>query len=130
MPFYTWSRKNIPFQIEGMVRHPGKYKAIDTLRQEVEAAVGEENENEKYLCVLDVRKLSNKSKNRQETGDPRYFIIGGWLPAADVWKLAAAPKSVVLDNLHPAMKVLYEIPVQMKKVLLLICLLVKNYTQN
>ena len=107
MPFYTWSRKNIPFQIEQMVRHPGKYKAIDTLRQEVEAAVSKEDPNEKYLASWMMENYPTKVRVNEE-GNPEYFIMGGWLPAADVWKLGAAPKRVVVDNLHPALKVLYE----------------------
>ena len=108
MPFYTWTRKNIPFQVEGMIKHPGKYKAVDTLRQEIEAAVDKEDKNERYLASWMVENYPTKVKVDEKTGEARYFIMGGWLPAADVWKLAAAPKRVVVDNLHPALKILYE----------------------
>jgi len=100
MPFYTWSRKNIPFQIENMIKQPGKYKAIDTAQREIEASVEEADPNEKLLAKWMLINMPTKVKLDEE-GKPQYFILGGWLPAADVWKLAAAPASVPTDLLHP-----------------------------
>jgi len=108
MPFYTWTRKNVPFQIEQMIKKPGRYKAVDTLRQELESAISEEDTNERYLASWMIENYPTKVKIDEETGDPRYFILGGWLPAADAWKLAAAPARVFKDNLHPGIKLIYE----------------------
>jgi len=39
MPFYTWSRKNIPLQLESLVTSPEKANKINILRQNLQAGV-------------------------------------------------------------------------------------------
>jgi len=103
-PFYTWTRKNIPFQIENIIKHPGKYKAIDTLRQEVEAAAGPEDKNEKYLADWMLANYPMKIRVNEDN-QTEYFLLGGWFPGADVWKLASKPETVPKDLLHPLLKI-------------------------
>jgi len=100
MPFYTWSRKNIPFQLEQMIKQPGKYKAVDTAQREIEASVEEANPNEKLLAKWMLINMPTKVR-LDDDGKPQYFLLGGWLPAADIWKLASAPATVPTDLLHP-----------------------------
>lgn len=37
-PFYTWTRKNIPFQIKALASHPGRYAAFPKTMEESEAS--------------------------------------------------------------------------------------------
>lgn len=103
VPFYTWSRKNLPLQVEHMVKSPGKYKAIDTIRQEIEANVNEPNEY--VLADWMLENYPIRIKIDETDGKPRYFLLGGWLPAADVWSIAADPQQMVLNQITPLIKV-------------------------
>ena len=40
IPFYTWTRKNIPAQIESMLKHPERYQKITTARENIEFGHG------------------------------------------------------------------------------------------
>jgi len=116
MPFYTWSRKNIPLQVEQMIKHPGRYKGVDTVRMNVENTnYSPEDPNEYVLndWMLESYPMRVGWENvPQADGSskrlPRYFLFGGWLPAADVWKLASAPQQLVIDNITPLIKAVGE----------------------
>ena len=107
MPFYTWTRKNIPLQVEAMLKSPGKYKAIDTMRQEIEANT--QDPNEYVMADWMLENYPIRVKIDETDGKPRYFMLGGWLPAADLWSLASNPPQVFLDLLTPLVKTPLEI---------------------
>jgi hypothetical protein len=106
MPFYTWSRKNIPLQAEQMVRHPGKYKAVDTTRQEIEANTDDPGDRALGNWLLE--NYAVRMKIDKEDGQPRYLLLGAWLPAGDIWKLAAMPDRIATDLAHPVYKGAFE----------------------
>ena len=45
-PFYTWTRKNIPFQVKMIMQHPGRYAAFPKMAQEAELASGADPDRE------------------------------------------------------------------------------------
>lgn len=45
MPFYTWSRKNIPFQVKKIVSSPGQFSAFPKLEEESEQSAGGDKGN-------------------------------------------------------------------------------------
>lgn len=112
MPFYTWSRKNIPLQATEMVKHPGRYKAVDTIRMEVENNTEVPDDPNEYVLhdwMLDAYPTRIRMKPIvQEDGSaknaPEYFVMGGWLPAADIWKLVSKPQQLFVDMLSPLIK--------------------------
>ena len=105
-PFYTWSRKNIPFQVEQMVRNPGKYKAVDTARREIEANT--DDPGDKALGNWLLENFDVRVKIDKEDGLPRYLLLGAWLPAGDIWRLAASPDRLATDLAHPVYKAFFE----------------------
>ena len=109
MPFYTWSRKNIPFQAEMMLKHPGKYKAVETLRNEIESTT--DAPDERLLADWFLSGYPTRVKVNKETGIAEYFLANNWLPAADIWKLASMPGQLFMDMLHPMIKVPIEFAV-------------------
>jgi len=46
-PFYTWIRKNIPLEIEQLIKQPGKFAAVGKTKAEIESV--SERPEEKYL---------------------------------------------------------------------------------
>lgn len=107
IPFYTWSRKNIPFQIENMVKHPGKYKAVDSMRREIEARQPEMETEERWLSQMFLENYPTRI-GFDKQGNPKYFLLGTWLPAGDVIRFATAPQELIKDGLHPLIKTGYE----------------------
>lgn len=113
MPFYTWTRKNVPFQIKHMLQNPGKYKALDTLRQNVEMASDEPEHPTEYLLRDYLTsnypmRVGWKTVIDPDTGEekryPMYFMFGGVLGSGDVWRLASMPTKSILDMVSPLIK--------------------------
>lgn len=106
LPFWTWSRKNIPLQAQQLVAHPGRYKAVDTIRREIEANTPDQGEYNMANYMLD--NYPTRVRIDKESGNPEYFLLGSWLPAADLWKVASDPGKLGLDLLHPGAKAALE----------------------
>jgi hypothetical protein len=51
MPFYTWSRKNIPLQLESIVTHPDKVNKINLFKENIQsqAQVPDQGEMPEYI---------------------------------------------------------------------------------
>lgn len=49
VPFYTWTRKNLPLQIEGMLTNPKAYNAFGHVKRNVELGVEEEQTVPSYV---------------------------------------------------------------------------------
>lgn len=86
MPFYTWSRKNIPLQAQAMLQRPGRYKAYDTVMQNIEANT--EDPGEYALAGWMLENVPTRVRIDPEDGMPRYLMHGNLIPAADIMKMA------------------------------------------
>lgn len=105
MPFYTWTSKNIPLQIQQFVENPGKFSKIATAKKDVESGVPVPNE--KYMSDYIQSNAPIRTKV-DENGNTMYFLAGAWLPAAQAITFLSDPVSNTLGMVTPALKLPYE----------------------
>lgn len=81
MPFYTWSRKNIPLQLEALVTTPEKINKLNLLKQNIEAGVEKPSEYDVPDYVKDQMPvyISNPI-----TGKSTAIPLSGIIPFADL----------------------------------------------
>lgn len=108
-PFYTWSRKNIPLQIENIIKQPGKYAAVAKVKGAIES--GETGKpNEKFMADWMSRNSPIYFGTDKETGNATYFLLGAWLPAADLMKMGD-PLTEIASMVSPLFKVPAELAI-------------------
>jgi len=83
LPFYSWSRKNIPLQIEHMLTKPYKYSRVGQAIRGVERK-GTEKEIENMPGWMKERLAIPLFKKNDQVYN---MVLENWLPAADVNKL-------------------------------------------
>jgi len=97
MPFYTWTRFNIPLQAQAVVQNPIPFvrlsEVVNTVRQKgIPFGAGEGFEErtarlrgeDRQLLPEFVREAVGIPVRIAASGDPEYFLLAGWLPAADL----------------------------------------------
>lgn len=96
MPFYTWSRKNIPYQIQSFINDPRKYEYLNKARLNAQDAVGLNDDNipdyMKESFTLPVSGANGKGK-----------MLGLNLPVGDLTKLSKPGKTLV-DSVSAVLK--------------------------
>lgn len=102
-PFYTWSRKNIPLQVEQMINQPQKYVPLMKL-------LGKRDEEDllrlKYANPTLYERLPVELRRDNDT--ITYVPLEGLIPAADLGKIAE-PQTLLFDLLNPYIKTPMEI---------------------
>ena len=73
VPFYTWMRKNIPLQVEQMVKQPGKFAGLEKVRNEIERASENQKDPEKYLPSWMKNQYTIRMPWKNGTGDYAYL---------------------------------------------------------
>ena len=101
-PFYTWTRKNIPLQLEQLLTQPGKQVKIARLAGATEAEA-EEPVPRELLPPWLARRMPIRVGSGKE-GRPRFLALEGTVPLADVGKLGR-PLWAAGEMLSPILKV-------------------------
>lgn len=96
MPFYTWSRKNIPFQIQSFINDPRKYAAVNKARLNAQDVVGLNDNN-----VPDYMKENFSIPFYGSEGKGK--MLGLNLPLGDLTKLSN-PGKVLVDSASSLIK--------------------------
>jgi hypothetical protein len=97
MPFYTWSRFNIPLQAQALVHNPRPFvrlsEIVNTVRQKgfpvgagegFEERVSKLRAEDRELLPDFIKEAIGIPFRLAPSGDPEYFLLGSWLPAADL----------------------------------------------
>lgn len=100
-PFYTWTRKNIPLQLENAVTQPGKFATIPKTTEAIESQV--EKPNEKYLGDY-IRDNVGVRVGTDKEGNTLYFLMGNWLPAAQAVDFLSQPTENFVMMVSPFFK--------------------------
>jgi hypothetical protein len=89
-PFYTWSRKNIPLQIEAMITEPGKTAVLPKIKSAIEYGK-EQPKNESEVVppwIYDRMPIRfGKSKGPEGRDEYKYLPLESFIPFADISKL-------------------------------------------
>jgi len=101
VPFYTWTRKNIPLQLGQLVKQPAKFAAIPKVTNMIENNV--EKPNEKYLGDYIKDNVGIRVGNDKE-GNTMYFLLGSWLPAAQAIDFLSQPTENLVTSVSPFLK--------------------------
>ena len=99
VPFWTWTRKNVPLALETLVTQPGKVSALGKVQAEAEKQI-EEGLDRKYVSDF-IRDGLGVPMRKGEGGKVEYFLMKGWVPTAD---LAKIDPQEMFGMLHPALK--------------------------
>jgi hypothetical protein len=105
-PFYTWTRKNIPLQLEHLIREPGKFAGLEKVVRAVEKlSMGDTKPaNEKYLSDYIKNNTAMRVGYNPETKTYNYFLLGNWLPAYQALDFLAQPLENIMAMATPLIK--------------------------
>ena len=83
-PFYTWTRKNMPLQIEQLIQQPGKFAGIPKIREAIEESQGGRPNS---VFMSDFLKEGFAIRTRKNGTQEEFFLLRNWLPATDILEL-------------------------------------------
>jgi len=98
-PFYSWTRFNLPLQLESLVNRPSRFQALGDIVAAVERDQNAPSDIDR-LAADWVKRNSGIIVENDEDGNPRYFLLGGWIPAADINKIAN-PMWTIFNEMSP-----------------------------
>jgi len=110
MPFYAWTRFNLPLQLEMLVQSPQKFTRVWKGKNVIEDRA--ENPTPDEISEADwLKKTANvRLKYNDKTGNYEYFVMESWWPAADVGKMfSSRAGQELLNMMNPFPKVASEL---------------------
>jgi len=100
MPFYTWTRKNIPLQIEALIKDPARQTKLIKFKNNVEVYSGDDKTN---ALLPEYMQNASPVFIGKKDGKVRYIKLEGFLPTADINRLSE-PAQEMLALFSPILK--------------------------
>jgi len=100
------TRKNVPLQLQHLLTRPAKFTGVEKARQAVQYAVGGDPPDETLLPDW-MRNNWPIRVHEYAPGQYSYFLLGSWLPAADIGRLFD-PAAMATGMLTPIFKAPFE----------------------
>ena len=97
-PFYTWTSKNLPLQLEGLITQPAKYALPHKIVSLIESGI--EVPNEKYMSEYITENIPVRIRKNKE-GNTEYFLLGNWLPYASAIDILSHPIDTIIQMATP-----------------------------
>jgi hypothetical protein len=100
-PFYAWSRKNIPAQLEAIIKNPDRIARMHSAMQGFEGS----NQPEEEVFLNGWMKENFPLRIKQgKDGKHRYFTMRNWLPLVDIGEVMNI-QDMALDQATPFAKI-------------------------
>jgi hypothetical protein len=111
MPFYTFTRKNVPLQLDQLLKQPGKFANLEKGVRAIESfGMGDSTPaNEKYLSDYIKNNTAMRVNYNPDDKSYNYFLLGNWLPAYQAMDFIAQPTENLIGMISPLMKTPFEI---------------------
>jgi hypothetical protein len=106
-PFYTWTRKNVPLQLEQLIAGPEKYAALPKVIELIESGIADPK-TDKYLNQYITENIPVKI-GTDDKGNTQYFLMGSWLPAASAIDFLSQPIDSLIQMGTPLLKTPFEL---------------------
>lgn len=110
IPFYTWYRKNLPAQIENLIRRPGKVNVLPKAKAHIEGA--DKGDIPEELRPAWMRRGFSIHTGQDEHGNENFAILGSYIPTADLFSFGGGEDDLLtglISNLNPLIKVPVEL---------------------
>ncbi|MCL6611606.1 MAG: hypothetical protein K6T66_08735 [Peptococcaceae bacterium] len=110
IPFYSWSRHNIPLQFENLITQPGKFSGVSHAISDVERSKEEKHGRPDEVFMGD---WLREGLPVYYGGDPvkkqgRYAMLKYWFPGSDIQQVSQ-PHEWFLEGLSPFVKAPVEV---------------------
>lgn len=103
MPFYTWTRKNIPLQVGALLTQQGRIAATGASKVVNAIESNVEKPDEKYLGDYIKNNVGIRVGTDKE-GNTLYFLLGMWLPSAQALDFLSQPTENLIMGVSPLIK--------------------------
>lgn len=101
-PFYSWTRKNVPLQLEALVTHPARLMTVAKAKNVMESNY-DGVPDERLLPDYYTQNFPIRVRYDTDTKQFQYLLLNNWLPAADIDKIFD-PVTWAKNQLTPLLK--------------------------